>query len=86
MRQVAATMFAFGSGAALPLLLLDFLSRETMAGWRNRLVSAGNFVRAGLGILLIAIGALAIPHLNKFIETVLVAASPQWLTDLTTRF
>ena len=79
-------MFAFGSGAALPLLLLGLLSRETMAGWRNRLVSAGNFVRAGLGILLIAIGALGIPHLNKSIETVLVAASPQGLTDLTTRF
>jgi sulfite exporter TauE/SafE len=79
-------MFAFGSGAALPLLLLGLLSRETMAGWRNRLVSAGNFVRAGLCILLIAIGALAIPRLDKCIETMLVAASPQWLTDLTTLF
>ena len=54
-----------------------FLSRETMAGWRNRLVSAGNFTRAGLGILLIAIGELAITRLDKSIETVLVAASPQ---------
>jgi cytochrome c-type biogenesis protein len=84
--QIAATMFAFGIGAALRLLLLGLLSRETMAGWRNRLVSAGNFARAGLGILLIAIGALAITRLDKSIETVLVAASPQWLTDLTTRF
>jgi len=47
---------------------------------------AGNFARAGLGILLIAIGELAITRLDKFIETVLVAASPQWLTNLTTRF
>ena len=47
---------------------------------------AGNFARAGLGILLIAIGALAITRLDKSIETVLVAASPQWLTDLTTLF
>ncbi len=76
----------FGIGAALPLLLLGLLSRETMAGWRNPLVSAGNFARAGLGILLIAIGELAITRLDKFIETVLVAASPQWLTNLTTRF
>jgi hypothetical protein len=48
-------------------------------------VSAGNFARAGLGILLIAIGELAITRLDKSIETVLVAASPQWLTNLTTR-
>jgi cytochrome c-type biogenesis protein len=75
----------FGVGAALPLLLLGLLSRETMAGWRNPLVSAGNFARAGLGILLIAIGELAITRLDKSIETVLVADSPQWLTNLTTR-
>jgi cytochrome c-type biogenesis protein len=84
--QVAATMFAFGIGAALPLLLLGLLSRDAMASWRNRLMSAGQFAKAGLGILFIATGALVITGLDKTIETVLVAASPQWLTDLTTRF
>jgi len=67
----------FGISAALPLLLLDLLSRETMPSLRNRLVSAGNFARAGLGTLLIAIGALSITRLDKSIKTVLVAASPQ---------
>ena len=84
--QVAATMFAFGIGAALPLLLLGLLSREAMASWRNGLMSAGQFAKAGLGILFIAIGVLVITGFDKSIETVLVAASPQWLTDLTTRF
>ncbi len=52
----------------------------------NTVMSAGHFAKAGLGILLIAIGALVVTGLDKSIETVLVAASPQWLTDLTTRF
>ena len=84
--QVAATMFSFGIGAALPVLLLGLVSRETMASWRNGLMSAGQFAKGGLGILLIAIGALVITGFDKSIETALVAASPQWLTDLTTRF
>jgi cytochrome c-type biogenesis protein len=57
-----------------------------MASWRKGLMSASQFAKAGLGILFIAIGALVITGFDKSIETVLVAASPQWLTDLTTRF
>jgi hypothetical protein len=36
--------------------------------------------------LLIAIGALVLTGLDKSIETALVGISPQWWTDLTTRF
>jgi cytochrome c-type biogenesis protein len=56
-----------------------------MASWRNHLMSAGQFAKAG-GIPFVAIGALVITGLDKSIETVLVAASPQRLTDLTNRF
>lgn len=84
--QVAVTMFVFGVGAAIPLLLLGLVSREAMIQWRNRLLSAGQLVKTGLGILFIAIGVLVLTGLDKSIETVLVSVSPQWLTDLTTRF
>ncbi len=84
--QVAATMFVFGIGAAIPLLLLGLLSRDAMMRWRNRLLSAGQLVKTGLGILFIAIGVLVLTGLDKSIETVLVGVSPQWLNDLTTRF
>ena len=84
--QVAITMFVFGIGAALPLLLLGLLSREAMIRWRNRLISVGQVAKAGLGILFVAIGTLVLTGLDKSIEAALVAASPQWLTDLTTRF
>jgi cytochrome c biogenesis protein CcdA len=84
--QVSIIMFAFGLGAALPLLALGLLSREAMVRWRHRLASASTGAKAGLGALFVAIGALVLTGLDKSIETVLVEISPQWLTDLTTRF
>jgi len=84
--QVAAVMFMFGLGAALPLLLLGLLSREAMMRWRQRLLSAGQIARTGFGVVLVAIGVLVLLRLDKPIETELTAASPQWLTDFTTRF
>jgi len=84
--QVSIIMFAFGLGAALPLLALGLLSREAMLRWRHRLASAGQGAKAALGALFVAIGGLVLTGLDKSIETVLVEVSPQWLTDLTTRF
>src|SRR5579863_6185828 len=37
--QVALAMFAFGLGAALPLLVLGMLSRDFVLRWRNQLLS-----------------------------------------------
>jgi len=84
--QVAATMFIFGLGAALPLLLLGLLSHEVMIRWRTQLRLTGQVTKIALGILFVAIGALVISGLDRSVETALVAASPQWLTELTTRF
>ena len=84
--QVGTIMFVFGLGAALPLLMLGLLSREAMMRWRNRLMSAGQFAKTGLGVLFVAIGVLVLSGLDKSVEAMLVAASPQWLNDLTTRF
>jgi cytochrome c-type biogenesis protein len=83
--QVAVTMFMFGIGTAFPLLLLGLISREAMLRWRYRLLSAGKIAKVGLGILFVAVGALVLSGFDRSIETDLVAASPQWLTDLTTR-
>ena len=83
---VALTMVAFGLGAALPLLLLGLLSREALLRWRERLLAAGKGGKAVLGALLIAIGVLILSGLDKKLETMLVDASPAWLTKLTTRF
>jgi cytochrome c biogenesis protein CcdA len=84
--EVALTMLVFGIGAALPLLILGLLSRETLMRWRNRLMSAGKGVKMAMGGVLVAVGVLILSGLDKRLEAVLVEASPEWLTVLTTRF
>jgi len=39
-----------------------------------------------MGVILVALGILVISGLDKRLETVLVDLSPDWLTELTTRF
>lgn len=84
--HVAAIMTAFGIGAALPLLGLSLLSREKMLALRGRLMAAGSAGKILLGLVLLTVGVLILTGLDKTIETVLVQASPEWLTSLTTRF
>ncbi len=84
--QVSLTMLAFGIGAALPLLGLGWLSRETMVRWRGTLLSAGHGLKSALGLLFVIIGVLIISGADKQLEAFLVDASPQWLTNITTSF
>lgn len=84
--QVALTMLAFGVGAAVPLMVLGFVSREAMMRWRGRLMEAGKGGKMLLGVLLLAIGLLVATGADKRVEAVLLDVSPQWLTDLTTRY
>jgi cytochrome c biogenesis protein CcdA len=86
LQHVAGTMAAFGLGAALPLLLLGALSRRLMSSWRDSLLGVGKGVKQALGVLLIVLGALIVVGVDKNLEAGLVAASPAWLTRLTTRF
>jgi cytochrome c-type biogenesis protein len=84
--RVTLTMAVFGVGAALPLILLGLLSRATLMRVRSRLMSAGKFGKGALGAAFILIGAAIVSGTDKKIEAVLVDASPQWLTELTTSF
>jgi len=54
--------------------------------WRGRLMETGSVGKTLLGVLLIAVGLLVATNLDKRLETVLVDASPAWLTELTTKF
>jgi cytochrome c-type biogenesis protein len=84
--QVALTMAAFGFGAGLPLALFGFASRAWLTRMRDRMLAAGKHGKLALGLLLIVLGLAIATGIDKRIETVLVEASPAWLTDLTTRF
>jgi cytochrome c biogenesis protein CcdA len=84
--QVALTMLVFGFGASSPLLAVGILSRALLVRARNRLMSVTHQVKAVLGIGFVLVGASIVTGVDKHIEAMLVDASPQWLTDLTTRF
>ena len=84
--QVGATMFVFGAGAAAPLLGVGLISRKILSRWRYRLLSGGKAAKAALGAVLILVGVLIASGLDRKLETILVAASPAWLTALTTKF
>ncbi len=83
---VALTMLVFGFGAALPLLLLGSLSREVLMRWRDRMMGLGKGLKAALGLVLVLTGMMIATGLDKRAEAVLVEASPDWLTTLTTRY
>jgi cytochrome c-type biogenesis protein len=86
LEEVGATMLAFGLGAALPLAALGLLSREAVLRGRSHLMSGGARAKAAFAVVLAAIGVLVLSGFDRRVETVLVDQSPQWLTDLTTRF
>jgi hypothetical protein len=49
-------------------------------------MTGGAQAKGAFAIGLVTIGALVLTGLDKRVETLLVDQSPQWLTDLTTRF
>ena len=84
--QVAITMGLFGLGSAVPLLLLGLVSRHQLLRWRGALMRTGGGLKAGLGVVLVVMAGAVLLGADRTIESVLVDASPQWLSDLTTRF
>ena len=68
-------------------MLVSLLSRAALLRWRGRAARAGQ----GAGKLLLGGGAvvvavLILTGLDHRVEAALVTASPDWLTDVTTRF
>ena len=84
--HVSLVMALFGFGAGLPLILLGLLSRQAMMKVRSKLFTAGKVGKRLLGTILLLVGILIISGLDKQLEGIIVAASPDWLISLTTRF
>jgi cytochrome c-type biogenesis protein len=83
---VALTMLIFGLGAGLPLVLFGSMSRQLLLRWRGGISAASKAMKQALGLFLIVIGLLVITSLDRSVEAGLVEISPQWLTNITTRF
>jgi cytochrome c-type biogenesis protein len=84
--QVALLMGIFGVGAALPVIILAYLSRTVMMKVRGSLMQAGKTGKLILGFIMLAIAAMILSGADKPLESWLVQISPEWLTELTTRF
>ena len=84
--EASLTMLAFGVGAALPLLALGAISRTTFARWRAQIGTTSRGAKMVLGGSLFFLGILILTGANRTIESLLVANSPDWLLQLTTRY
>jgi cytochrome c-type biogenesis protein len=84
--QIALLMAVFGVGAGTPLVLLGSVSRATTMRLRGRLVGAGKSGKLLLGVLFLSVGVAIMTGWDKRFEAWAVRASPDWLTNLTTRF
>jgi cytochrome c-type biogenesis protein len=84
--QVALLMGIFGLGAALPVVVLAYVSRSAMLKMRGKLMQAGKMGKMVLGAVMIALSLLILTGADKPLETWLLEHSPAWLTQLTTRF
>lgn len=83
---VFLVMVIFGLGASLPLLVIGSLSRGLILRLRDKALTVGWLGKGFLGLLLIGAGIMILAGFDKSLETQLVAASPQWLTHLTTGY
>lgn len=84
--QVALLMGIFGLGAALPLVVLAYLSRGALMKTRGKLMQAGKTGKIILGFAMIALSVAMLSGADKQMEAWLVDHQPAWLTQLTTRF
>ena len=84
--RIAWLMLLFGLGAGTPLLAVGLLSRHAMDRMRTHLAAAGRWGRWGLGAILLAVGAAILSGADKRVEGWAVEHSPDWLTELTTRY
>lgn len=83
---MTAVMVAFGLGVGVPIIVVASISREARRRWCGQMTAAGSGGKYLLGGAALAVSALILTGTDRMLETGLVAASPTWLTALTTRF
>lgn len=84
--QIALLMLVFGIGAGTPLVVLGSVSRATMMKLRGKMLSAGKTGKLLLGGIMLLLGVMILTGLDKSFEAWVLSVSPQWLTELTTKY
>jgi cytochrome c biogenesis protein CcdA len=83
--MAALTMFLFGIGTAVPLLLLATLSREVLLRWRGRMTQAAARFKMLLGVLLVLFGTMTLTGFDRTVQIGLERMAPDWLINFTTQ-
>lgn len=84
--QATLTMFLFGIGTALPLVLIGTASHQTMSRWRKRITEAGHLGHVILGVMLLVLGTLILTGVDRYLETKLLQITPHWVSTLLSSF
>ena len=84
--QIALLMAVFCIGAGTPLVILGSLSRASIIRVRGKLFAAGKTGKYLLGGIMLLLGVAILTGLDKSFEAWAVRVSPEWLTNLTTRY
>jgi cytochrome c biogenesis protein CcdA len=79
--RATASMFAFGAGAALPLLATAYASRRMLAA-RSVLRSTGTTGKLVFGSVMVVMGGLVLSGFDKHVEAAVLAQLPPWWIDL----
>lgn len=83
--QAAIVMLVFGLGAATPILLLAYGSRQAIMARRDWLTRSSTIAKPVMGTVFAAIGLFILTGVDRTVETALTNAMPDWLVSLTTR-
>jgi cytochrome c-type biogenesis protein len=83
--KAAATMVAFAFGAATPILLLAYGSRQAILARRDWMARASRIGKPLMGAAFFCIGLFVLTGLDKVVEASLTRAMPDWLVTVTTR-
>lgn len=81
----AATMTAFALGAATPILVLAYGSRQAILARRDWMARASRIGKPLMGAAMVGISLFVFTGLDKIVETSLTRAMPDWLVTVTTR-
>jgi len=81
----ASTMAAFALGAATPILLLAYGSRQAIMARRDWMARASRIGKPLMGAAFVCIGLSVLTGFDKVVETSLTRAMPDWLVTVTTR-
>jgi len=84
--EAASRMLAFGLGAVSIVLALAYGSRSAIMGRRNRLMATASWMKPLAGGVFVIVGLAVFIGWDKTLEAMLVEWSPDWLTDVTTRY